>query len=63
MTEKRKYTREEMQTRVRDMLRGLGVDVPDKLPRRKVVVHDDNGRVVKSYWVGCDKDEEENEQR
>ena len=54
----KKYTQEDMKKMVRDMFRGLGVDVPDKIPRRQVVVHDKHGNITKSYWIGEESSED-----
>lgn len=47
-------TRDERRSAMRDMLRGLGVDVPDDVEPRRVVVHGDDGQVITSYWLGLD---------
>lgn len=35
----------------------MGFDVPDKIKPRKVVVHDDNGEIIKDYWLGRNPEE------
>lgn len=50
-------TRAERRVALRDMLRSLGFDTPDEVVPRQIVVEDDDGNVVKSYWIGRDDDD------
>ena len=55
---KRRYERDEIRRKVRNMFLNMGIDVPD-LQGMKVIVHDDNGVVVEEYYLGAMKDVEQ----
>lgn len=59
----RKRSKAEIRIGVRDMLRGLGFDTPDDIGPRRIVVHDDSGKVIEDYVIGCsDFDKSDNGQ-
>lgn len=56
------YDREKVRGKLRDMLRGMEIDVPDELPDHEIIVQDENGKVIERRRLGQDP-EEDNEQR
>lgn len=56
------YDREKVRGKLRDMLRNMGLEVPDELPDWEIIVQDENGKVVKRRRLGRDS-EKDNEQR
>ena len=59
MKEKRKYDRDEIRKKVRNMFLNMGIEVPD-IKGMKVIVHGDHGEIVKEYWLG-EKSEEKSD--
>ena len=56
------YDREKMRGKLRDMLRSMGIDVPEELPDWEIIVQDENGNVVERRRMGQNP-EKDNEQR
>ena len=54
------YDREEMRKKLRDMLRSIGIDVPDQLPNWEIVVEDENGNIIKRRRIGESEKDDNN---
>ena len=52
MNEKRKYDREEMRDKLRNMFMNMGIDVPEDLEPRRVVVHGEHGEIIEDRVLG-----------
>lgn len=57
------YDREATRAKLRDMLRSMGIDVPDELPDREIVVEDENGKVISRRRMGQATQQEQKDER
>jgi len=60
MVEKRKYDPGEIHEKLRNMFINMGIDVPDNVQPRRIIVHGEHGEVIEDRVIGIKPPEKKN---
>ena len=52
MVKKRKYDRGEMREKLRNMFINIGIEVPDNVQPRRIIVHGEHGKIIEDRIIG-----------